>query len=60
MRHNFQVERHLKFEVEMGEKSWSIPSAIIHRRLEKCQVGKPFMQNLLIKTPISLCKSCRG
>jgi hypothetical protein len=32
MGHNFYVERHFKFEVELGEKPWSTPSISIHRR----------------------------
>jgi hypothetical protein len=60
MGRNFHVERHLKFEVENGVKSWSTPSATIHRCQERSHLGKQFVQNLLIKTYISLFKSCRG
>jgi hypothetical protein len=60
MRHNLHIEWHLKFEVENGVKRWSLSSVTIHQRHEKCQVGKPFMQNMLLKTPMSLCRSFRG
>jgi hypothetical protein len=60
MGHNFHVERHLRFEVEKGEKSWSTQLSTIHRRHENYQVGMPFVHNLLIKTLYGLCRSCRG
>jgi hypothetical protein len=44
----------------MGEKPWSTQFNTIHWRHEICQVGMPFVHNLLIKTPIGLFKSCRG
>jgi hypothetical protein len=50
MGHNFYVEWHFKFEVEMCEKPWSMPSIPIHKRQEKSQVGKQFMKNPLRKT----------
>jgi hypothetical protein len=49
--HNFHVEWHLKFEVELGKKAWSAPSVTIHRRPENCQVGMPFVHKLLVKNP---------
>jgi hypothetical protein len=60
MGNNFHVERHLRFEVEKGEKPWSMQFITIHRRHGNCQVGMPFVHNLLIKPPIGLFKSCRG
>jgi hypothetical protein len=60
MGHNFHVERHLRFEVQKGVKPWSTQNDTIHRRHENCQVGMPFVHNMLIKTPIGLFKSCRG
>jgi hypothetical protein len=44
----------------MGEKPWSMLHITIHQGHEICQVGMPFVHNLLIKTPICLLKSCRG
>jgi hypothetical protein len=60
MGHNFLVEWHLTFEVEKGLKPWSTQHTTIHQRHEKFQVGKPFVQNMLLKTPMSLCESYRG
>jgi hypothetical protein len=60
MGHNFHVEWHFKFEVEIGENPWSIASVTIHKRKEKLKVGEQFMQNSLRKNPMSLCISCRG
>jgi hypothetical protein len=36
MRHNFHVERHLKFEVENGVKSWSMlaDTSLVQRKLQ--------------------------
>jgi hypothetical protein len=48
---NFHVERHLRFEVEEGEKPWSTQLITIHRRHENFQVGMPFVHNMLIRTP---------
>jgi hypothetical protein len=44
----------------MGEKRWSMQFSTIHQRYENCQVGMPFVPNLLIKTPNGLFKSCIG
>jgi hypothetical protein len=60
MGHNFRVERHLRFEVEMGEKAWSTPLGTIHWSREFCKAPLHFMQNLLIKILYGLCKSGRG
>jgi hypothetical protein len=45
MGYNFHVERHFKFEVEIGVKSWSMPSSPVHRRRAKFQLGELFLQN---------------
>jgi hypothetical protein len=58
--HNFHVERHLRFEEEMGEKPWSIQFSTIHRRHKNFQVGMPFVHNSLRKNLYDLCRSCRG
>jgi hypothetical protein len=60
MGHNFRVERHLRFEVEIGEKAWSTPLGIVHWRLENSQVGMQFVLKWLRKLPYALYKSCRG
>jgi hypothetical protein len=43
MGHNFHVEWHFKFEVEMGEKSWSMLEGTIQRCHEKFQLGAQCM-----------------
>jgi hypothetical protein len=43
--HNFVVEWHFKFEVEIGEKRWSTPANTVYRHQENLQVGVQFMQN---------------
>jgi hypothetical protein len=58
--HNFHVDWHLRFGVEMREKVWSTPRVTIHRRPEICQLGMPFVHNWLRKRPYTLCRSCRG
>jgi hypothetical protein len=59
-RHNFHVEWHLRFGVEMCEKAWSTLRVTIHRRSEICHLGMQFVHNWLRKKPYALCKSCRG
>jgi hypothetical protein len=46
--------------VEKGEKLGQLLGAIVHRDLAAFKVWQQFMQNPLRKTPMSLCKSCRG
>jgi hypothetical protein len=58
--HNFHVEWHLKFGVEMREKAWSTPKVTVHRRPENNQLGMQFVHNWLRKRPYALCKSRRG
>jgi hypothetical protein len=43
--HNFHVEWHLKFGVEMCEKCKSTLLGTIHRRPENSQLGMRFVQN---------------
>jgi hypothetical protein len=49
--HNFHVDWHFKFWVEIGEKldRWSVPP--VHRDRPAFNVGKAFLQNPLRKTP---------
>jgi hypothetical protein len=58
--HNFHVEWHLRFGVEIREKAWSTPRVTIHRRPEICHLGMQFVHKRLRKRPYALCKSCRG
>jgi hypothetical protein len=58
--HNFHVEWHYYFGVEMGEKCRSMSQVTIHRRLENSQLGMRFVNSWLRKTLYGLCRSCRG
>jgi hypothetical protein len=58
--HNFHVEWHCWFEVQMGEKLKSTLLVTIHRRPENSQLGIQFVQKRLRKRPYALCESCRG
>jgi hypothetical protein len=56
--HNFHVDWHFKFWVEKNEKLTQ--RAVPPVQDIECHsiIGKPFLQNLLIKNPYSLCESC--
>jgi hypothetical protein len=58
--HNFHVEWHYWFEVQIGEKCKSTLEATIHRRPENSKLGIRFVHNWLRKRPYALCESCRG
>jgi hypothetical protein len=58
--HNFHVEWHLRFGVEMREKAWSTPRVTIHQRPEICHLGMHFVHKRVRKRSYALCKSCRG
>jgi hypothetical protein len=58
--HNFHVEWHLRFGVEIREKAWSTPRVTIHRCLEICHLGMQFVHKRLRKRSYALSKSCRG
>jgi hypothetical protein len=58
--HNFHVEWHCWFEVQIGEKCRSTPASTIHWSRVFYKVLLRVMQNLLIKTLDGLCKNCRG
>jgi hypothetical protein len=58
--HNFHVEWHLRFGVEMHEKAWSTPKVTIHWRPENSDVGMQFVHKWLRKRPYTLSRSCRG
>jgi hypothetical protein len=58
--HNFHVEWHFRFWEEIGGKLGQLAVPPVHRDRAAFKVGKPFLQKPLRKTPISLCKNCRG
>jgi hypothetical protein len=58
--HNFHVDWHFKLWEEKDEKLGQPTAAPVHRSMATFKVWQRFVQNLLRKTPYSLCKSCRG
>jgi hypothetical protein len=58
--HNFHVEWHCWFEVQIGKKCRSTPPGTVHWSRVFCKVPLHFMQNPLIKTLYALSRSCRG
>jgi hypothetical protein len=58
--HNFHVDWHFQFSVEIGEKLGQLAVPPVHRDMVAFKVSKPFLQKPLRKTPYNLCKSCRG
>jgi hypothetical protein len=58
--HNFHVEWHCWFEVQIGEKCRSTPVGTIHWSRVFYHVLLRVLQNLLSKTLVDLCRSCRG
>jgi hypothetical protein len=58
--HNFHVEWHLRFEVQICEKAWSTLTSTIHQHLENRKVCMQFVHKWLRKTPYALCRNCRG
>jgi hypothetical protein len=58
--HNFHVDWHFKFWVEIGEKLDRLTVPPVYRGMAAFKVGTMFLQNPLRKTPWSLCESCRG
>jgi hypothetical protein len=46
--------------MEIGEKFGQLAVPPVHRDMAAFKVGKPFLQKPLRKTPMSLCKICRG
>jgi hypothetical protein len=57
--HNFHVDWHFKFWVEKDENLAQRSVPPVHCNRVAFKVGKSFVQNLLSKTPYSLCGSCR-
>jgi hypothetical protein len=58
--HNFHVDWHFKFKVEIGEKLDRLTVPLVHRDRPAFNVGTTFLQNPLRKTLDGLCESCRG
>jgi hypothetical protein len=56
--HNFHVEWHCWFEVQIGENFKS--AVIVHWSREILQLGIQFVQKLLTKRLYALCESGRG
>jgi hypothetical protein len=58
--HNFRVDWHFKFWVEISEKLGQPPVPPVFQNRPTFNVGMTFLQNLLRKTLDGLYKSCRG
>jgi hypothetical protein len=58
--HNFHVDWHFKFWVEIGEKLDLLTVPPVRRDRPAFKVGTMFLQNPWRKTLYGLCKSCRG
>jgi hypothetical protein len=58
--HNFHVDLHFKFWVEIGENLDRLTVPPVHRDRPTFNVGTTFLQNPLRKTLDGLCESCRG
>jgi hypothetical protein len=58
--HNFHVDWHFKFCVEIGEKLDRLSVPLVHRDRPAFKVGTTFLQNPSRKTLDDLYKSCRG
>jgi hypothetical protein len=58
--HNFHVEWHRWFELQIGEKFKSTPVGTIHWSRELLHLGIQIVQKWLRKWPYALCKSDRG
>jgi hypothetical protein len=58
--HNFHVDWHFKFLVEIGGKCGRLTVAPVHRDRAAFKVGKTFLQNLLRKTLYGFVKVVEG
>jgi hypothetical protein len=58
--HNFHVEWHFKFCVEIGAKLDGLAVPPVFQNRPAFKVGTTFLQNPFRKTLDSLCESCRG
>jgi hypothetical protein len=58
--HNFHVDWHFKFWVEIGEKLDRLTIPPVFQNRSALNVGTTFLQNPLRKTPYSFFESGRG
>jgi hypothetical protein len=58
--HNVRVGWHFKFWVEISEKLDRLTVPPVFQNRPAFNIGTPFLQNPLRKTPYSLFESCRG
>jgi hypothetical protein len=58
--HNFHVDWHFQFWVEIGEKLGQLAVPPVHRDIAAFKVWQRFVQNPLRKTLYGLCERCRG
>jgi hypothetical protein len=58
--HNFNVDWHFKFWVEIGEKLGWLTVPPVYRNMATFKVWQRFVQNPWRKTLYVLCESCRG
>jgi hypothetical protein len=57
--HNFHVDWHFKFLVEIGEKLGQSLVSPVHKNMATFKVWQQFEQNPLRKSPYGLCECCR-
>jgi hypothetical protein len=58
--HNFHVEWHCWFEVQIDEKGKSVSAFTVHQGRDFCQVSLQFMPNPLIENPRAFTKLVGG
>jgi hypothetical protein len=58
--HNFPVDWHFKFRVEIGEKRGQLAVPPVYRNMATFKVWQRFVQNPWRITLYSLCESGRG
>jgi hypothetical protein len=58
--HNFSVDWHFKFGLEIGEKRGQPTVPPVHWNMATFKVWQRFVPNPLRKTPYGLCESDRG
>jgi hypothetical protein len=58
--HNFHVDWHFKFWVEIGEKLDGLAVPPVFQNRPTFKVGTTFLQSQLRKTLYDLFESCRG
>jgi hypothetical protein len=58
--HNFHVDWHFQFAVEISEKLGQLSASPVHRNVVAFKVWQQIVQNPLRKTPYGLCESGIG